>query len=172
MIANKFPEDHRVPALLSIIGSEAYKVLRNLLSPDLPQTKHSKVLTDALKKHYSPKPLIIAERFHFYRRTQQVEESTAEFEATLRKLALHCEFGTHLEEALRDRFVCDLKKEAVQKRLLAEADLTLARVVTTAQSMEAADRNAKAFKTTDLQGFAESLQHRVEVFPYIKVSSL
>ena len=38
---------------------------------------------------------------------------------------------------------------AVQKRLLAEADLTLARAVTTAQSMEAADRNAKSFKTTD-----------------------
>ena len=97
MIANKFPEDRRVPAL---IGSEAYEVLRNLLAPDLPQTKDSTVLTDTLKKHYSPKPLIIAEKFHFYRRTQQAEESTAEFEATLRKLALHCEFGTHLEEAL------------------------------------------------------------------------
>ena len=66
MIANKFPEDCRVPALLSIIGSEAYEVLRNLLAPDLSQTKDSKVLTDTLKKHYSPKPLIIAERFHFY----------------------------------------------------------------------------------------------------------
>ena len=64
-------------------------------------------------------------------------------------MALHCEFGTHLEEALRDRFVCGLKNEAVQKRLLTEADLTLARAVTTAQSMEAADRNAKSFKTTD-----------------------
>ena len=52
MIANKFPEDRRVPALLSIIGSEAYEVLRNLLAPDLPQTKDSKVLTDTLKKHY------------------------------------------------------------------------------------------------------------------------
>ena len=138
-----------MPALLSIIGSEAYEVLRNLLAPDLPQTKDSKVLTDTLKKPYSPKPLIIAERFHFYRRTQQAEESTAEFEAALRKLSLHCEFETHLEEALRDRFVCGLKNEAVQKRLLGEADHTLVRAVTTAQSMEAADRNAESFKTTD-----------------------
>ena len=53
MIANKFPD--------------------SLLAPDLPQTKDSKVLTDTLKKHYSPKPLIIAERFHFYRRTQHAE---------------------------------------------------------------------------------------------------
>ena len=50
--ANNFPEGRRVPALLGVIGT--YKVLRNLLAPDLPKSKDSKTLTDTLKQHYSP----------------------------------------------------------------------------------------------------------------------
>ena len=29
----------------------------------------------------------------------------------------HCKFGTYLEEALRDRFVCGLRNEAMQRRI-------------------------------------------------------
>ena len=49
---------------------------------------------------------MIAERFHFRRRVQAVDESIAEFDAALQKLATYCEFGEILEEILRDRIVC------------------------------------------------------------------
>ena len=150
LTANNFPNDRRVAAFLSIVGGEAYEVLRNLLAPAKPSTKSFDVLVQTLQKHYSPKPLVIAERFHFYRRNQNTGESIAEFEAALRKLALHCEFGDHLSEALRDRLVCGVRQENVQKRLLAEADLTMERAMAIAQGMEAADRNAKSFKGTEV----------------------
>ena len=39
----------------------------------------------------------------------------------LRKLALHCAFDNFLSQALRDRFVCGLNDQSIQKQLLAEA---------------------------------------------------
>ena len=98
--------------LLSIVGGTAYEILRSLLAPALPQTKSYTVLVETLQKHYAPKPLVIAERFHFHRRDQKSGESIAEYIAELRKLSIHCEFGDYLNQALRDRLVCGLRSEA------------------------------------------------------------
>ena len=71
--------------------------------------------------------------------------------AELRRLATHYKFGGYLSEALRDMLVCGLKSESTQKRLLAETELTLAKAVEIAQSMEAADHNAQQLKGDDLR---------------------
>ena len=84
---------------------------------------------------------MITERFHFHRRNQAPEESVANFVAQLRRLATHCQFGEHLNEALRDRFVCGLKSEVMQKRLLSEVDLTLKCAIEIAQGIEAAEQH-------------------------------
>jgi len=67
-------------------------------------------------KHYEPKPLIIAERFAFHKRSQHLQESVKDFTAELQCLTIHCAFGDHLDEALRDHFVCGLTSETIQKR--------------------------------------------------------
>ena len=64
----------------------------------------------------------------------------AQFVVELKRLALKCEFGTFLEEALRDRLVCGLKSVQIQKKLLAERDLTFKKAFETAQSMELANK--------------------------------
>ena len=71
----------------------------------------------------------------------------AEFMACLRKLSSTCEFGTFLDQALRDRFVCGLLNDQAQKRLLTEAGLTAARALEIAQGIEAADRNTREWKS-------------------------
>ena len=58
----------------------------------------------------------------------------------LKRLALKCDFGTFLEEALRDRLVCGLKSVQIQKKLLAERHLTFKKAFETAQSMELANK--------------------------------
>ena len=70
----------------------------------------------------------------------------AEYLAELRRLATHCEFKDYLSEALRDRLVCGLRNESIQKNLLARADLTLAKAIEVAQRMEAAETNAQQLK--------------------------
>lgn len=61
----------------------------------------------------------------------------------------HCAFSTYLEEALRDRFDCGLRSEAMQRRLLAESELSFTKAMELAQSTETAERNTRAFKGTD-----------------------
>jgi len=74
----------------------------DLTAPDAPSTKSLEEISTILRKHYEPKRAIIAERFHFHKREQAAGESIVEFEAALRKLAMHCAFGKYLEQALRD----------------------------------------------------------------------
>ena len=52
--ANNFPDERRVPALLSVIGATTYEILRSLLAPDLPQTKTYGELVEKLKNIILP----------------------------------------------------------------------------------------------------------------------
>ena len=64
-------------------------------------------------------------------------------------LMLHyatCNFRQFLEDSLRDQFVCGLRHEAIQRRLLSEADLKYDKAIDVAKAMEPADKNTKAFK--------------------------
>ena len=47
----------------------------------------------------------------------------AAFVAGLRQLSEHCEFGTTLEDMIRDRLVCGVANSSIQRRLLAEQSL-------------------------------------------------
>ena len=144
--ANGIEDNKQVPVLLTAIGGETYALLRSLLAPDKPSLKTFAQLKETLKRHFDPKPLVIAERFYFHRRCQAAGEAIADYVAELRRLATNCEFGDYLEQALRDRLVCGLRHEPTQKRLLSEAALSLARANEIAQSMEAAERNASQLK--------------------------
>ena len=149
LAANDIADRKRVPVLLSVIGAKIYTLLRNLMAPTLPQDATFDDLVKILKTHFEPQPVIIAERFHFHRRTQAVGETISDYIAQLRKLTLHCKYGDHLDDALRDQFVCGIRNDAIQKRLLSEPDLTLIKAMQIAQGMEAADQTAKALKGTE-----------------------
>ena len=141
--ANGVKEESKVAVLLTIIGARAYDTLRNLLAPALPRDVSFDDLLGVLKQHYDPKPLVIAERFRFYRRSQTADETISEFVADLRRLSIKGEFKEFLDQALRDRFMCGVRSEAIQKRLITEADLTIKRAQEIAQGMEAADKDAR-----------------------------
>ena len=123
--ANKFEDNSKVAVFLTLIRPSNYALLRNLLAPVKPADKSLDALMQALRCYHEPKKLLVAERFKFHRRQQTATESVTEYVAELRKLATHCEFGEHLQEALRDRLVCGLRSEPHRRQLLAEQDLTL-----------------------------------------------
>ena len=144
--ANSVGDERKVAVLLTVIGAKTYETLRSLLAPVLPREKSFVELLRVLKKHFDPQPLVIGERFHFYQRSQKTGESIADFVADLRRLSIKCEFGEFLYQALRDRFVCGVKSESLQKKLLTEADLTIKRAQEIGQSMESAERSARDLK--------------------------
>ena len=61
--------------------------------------------------------------------------------AELRKLSKYCDFKANLSDALRDRLVCGIKKENIQKRLLSESDLKLKKAIEIATAMETASKD-------------------------------
>ena len=144
--ANGIQTAKQVPVFLSMIGGKNYSLLWNLVSPDQPKDKSFDQLSEVLKKHFQPKPLVIAERFHFHRRNQASGESLAENVAELRRLAVYCEFMQYLDEALRNRLECGLQSGSIQKRLLSAVELKLPWAVKIAHSMETAERNALQLK--------------------------
>ena len=148
-LTNAVADKKKVPVFLSVVGGNIYTLLRSLLAPAKPQEKFFNALVAELKKHFEPRKVVIAERFNFHRRNQYSGESIAEFVAELRRLSSNCDFGNYLEEALRDRFVCGLRSKVTQKQLLTETDLTLARAVDIAKSMEAKTQKLSTNKKVD-----------------------
>ena len=73
-------------------------------------------------------------------------ESIAEYLVELRHFLTHCSFGDFLEQALHDHLVCGIRCESIQKRLLAEAELTFKKAVEKAVGMEAAEKTTKSLK--------------------------
>ena len=124
-IANDVDDKKQVSVLLTLIGPKGFALATNLLSPkNLTDCKFNDIVKE-LTDHYKPKKIVIYERFKFHSRTQQSNESIAEFLASLRTLAKTCEFDdAMLKEMLRDRFVVGLANRATQQILLSESKLS------------------------------------------------
>ena len=144
LLANKIDDnEEKCHMLLALMGAPTFKLLASLAAPKTPGELKFKDICDTLRKHYSPQPIKIAERYHFYNRKQLQGESAADYLAELRKLASTCKFGTFLEEALCDRLVCGVRDCSMQLRLLAEADLLLKKAFELIQGMEAAAKDVQ-----------------------------
>ncbi|TWW76465.1 Retrovirus-related Pol polyprotein from transposon 412 [Takifugu flavidus] len=77
-----------------------------------------------------------------------------EFVAVLRKLAQDCNYGDKLSEIIRDRLVCGIVDDRIQRRLLSEPDLTFDKALKLAQAIETACKDVK-----ELMQSAEVLVH-------------
>ena len=79
--------------LLSTCGAKTYSQIRNLLALAVkPNTKTFVELTELVKTHLSPKPLVIAERFRINNRKQLETETVREYMRELRRMAETCAF--------------------------------------------------------------------------------
>ena len=67
--ANEVAEGKQVAVFLSAIGPKTYALLRSLVTPAVPKDKTFTQIVEILKKHFELKPLVIAERFNFHRRS-------------------------------------------------------------------------------------------------------
>ncbi len=128
-------------ALLSSCGTETYQLIRAVVQPDKPADKTFDELVTLLKYHFTPKPSEIVQRFKFHSRSRKVGERIVSYVAALRKLSDGCNFGDNLKDMLRDRLVCGVGTDSIQRKLLAESTLTFEDALKIASAMEMADRN-------------------------------
>ena len=145
-------EDHKKKAIfLATIGPAAYRTLRNLCAPKKPPEEEYTRLIEHMSTYYNPKPLVTMQRYRFYSRFRQPDESVPAFVAELKHLAKDCDFGAALEDNLRDHLVCGISDRSLQKILLSEQKLTFKRAFEIAQSHESAAKDMAMLQTSSSQ---------------------
>lgn len=138
-IVNSIDDEKKTAFLISCMGAETYKTLRDLCNPFLPKDKSFDELAELLKKQFSPQIAIFRERTNFYEAKQNVGENVISFYGRLKKLSVDCKFGGHLEAVLLDKFITGLRPGQVLDRLCEEDDsLTLQQAVDIAMNKECA----------------------------------
>ena len=116
------------------------------MAPLKPKEKSVDEILQTLTEHFDPKPSVIVQRFRFNSRLHQEGESVAKFMAELQQLSEHCEFGAMLNDMLRDRLVVGIMNNRIQRRLLAEKELTFKRAYELAIAHETAEKNTAKLK--------------------------
>ena len=119
-IANYVQEDRKVSVLLTLIGENVYKTVRDLCDPDLPKNKTFEGLCEILTKQFSPKITVFKERKEFYDLRQMENEPINSWYARIKSKAVKCEFGNLLEEHLREKFITGLKPGKILDRMCEE----------------------------------------------------
>ncbi|GFX19438.1 retrovirus-related Pol polyprotein from transposon 412 [Trichonephila clavipes] len=144
------PIANRAKVFVSSLSAQLYQLLKNLLAPDIPSDQTLDKLKDALKKHLTPKPLIIPSRHKFLNRKQTAGEGISTYIAELRALAMNCDYDKDmLSIMLRDVFVSGLRDKMILDRLFEEDNINLEKTLNIALAME------KAFRgTNDIMGRA------------------
>ncbi|XP_021378372.1 uncharacterized protein K02A2.6-like [Mizuhopecten yessoensis] len=142
-IGNEEPGDKekRRAILLSVCRAKVYTLMSDLSAPTKPSEKTYEDLVVLVKEHSAPKPSEIEQRYKFHNRFRKTGESVSQYIAALRNLSEHCNFGGTLETMIRDRLVCGINEDRIQRRLLSEGELTFTKSYEIAISMETAAKN-------------------------------
>lgn len=89
-----------------------------LTTPTKPTEFSFTEIVEVMGRHFTPKPIVIAERYKFHKCNHVEGQSIREFLAKLQKLAETCEFGGYRDEALRDRLVCGIASQTIWRKVL------------------------------------------------------
>ena len=85
----------------------------------------------------------------FHEAKQEPEESIDAFVTGLRKLAEYCDFGTSLNDHVRDMVISKCRSTKFRKRLLAESDVTSEKALEIGRLMENADRQSQDIEASN-----------------------
>lgn len=145
---NEIKDALKVPLLITVVGETTYSLMCDLCAPNDPETKTFDELVTLVSNHLEPQRSEIAERHVFRLRRQRPGESMADYLQDLKHLATTCNFGTTLEENLRDQFVSGLANVAMRSRIFAEKNIKYKEAVELALALEAAERHAEVSAAT------------------------
>ncbi|XP_064475478.1 uncharacterized protein K02A2.6-like [Ornithodoros turicata] len=147
--------DRQKAMLLHALGTEGQRIFYTLSVPAVPSEQSSGDSTTAtvnvykealatLEKRYAESYNVMVERRKFRQRSQLPDESIEEYVTALRGLAITCNYGTMLDETLRDQLVDKALLPQVRERLLLEGStLTLERATQIASHVEQSRKEAQ-----------------------------
>lgn len=150
---HSIPSDKVAQVFLTNQTKVTYKLLSNYASQLTPAIEVNLLTIDQIseymKEQFDPTRYIVRERYKFWSDLQRKPgESVQELAARIRQDAVTCNFTSikdPQDEALRTRFICSVKNEAVLKALfrIKDEELTFAKAVAVANETEDAAKVAK-----------------------------
>src|SRR5436190_5393277 len=147
--------------LLSKIGAKPFKLLADHFRPALVNSQTYEDITKVLFSYYNDTFCTLGERVTFGRRYRQDGETISQYLNTLRSIAGRCQFGTSLDERLRDQLLLGINNNDWQKELLRQHTDTqsiLKDVETSALILEQADKTQKTICTTKTENHISHLR--------------
>lgn len=119
-LTNAIEEGRKVPVLLSVVGLNTYKIIKDLSNPVLPKDRPYTEICELLNGHFSPTVPVFRKRIEFYNLRQGEVETCGNWYAKLKNAAIECKFGAKLNDVLKDKFVSGLRAGKVLDRLCEE----------------------------------------------------
>lgn len=139
---NEIAADKKKALLLTSVGEDVYKTLRDVCHPNLPKDKTFDELIELLNKQFVVRTSVFRERVKFYTARQYANESIAFWYARLKKLSVDCKFGDRFDAVLLDRFVSGLRPGQILDRLCEESeDLTVQKALEIASNKESSSKD-------------------------------
>ncbi|KAJ1124082.1 hypothetical protein NDU88_002544 [Pleurodeles waltl] len=122
------------------------------------QDEEFDVFKDALlrlENRLKPRASIALNRFKFYTRTQQLEETFDEFLTALCGISMHCNFGAITDKMIRDQIIARVNSRRIQEQLWMMGDPKLQDVINTAKALEQSEKLIKSAQESDKTKNAE-----------------
>jgi hypothetical protein len=102
-----------------------------------------------LTEHFKPLANVTFQRHLFRKEAQKDGETVSQFVVRLRRLAESCSFGDSKDDFIRDQVVDKCASKSLRRKLLAEKELTLTKVLELAQAKEASEFQAAQIAETE-----------------------
>ena len=139
-------ERFRVGLLLEVVGSSVYERVDSYFNHNAVSQSYNDVKA-ALNRLYGKAEHWCSARIHFRCSQRLADETIAAYVSRLKSLATHCEFGTSLDEQLRDQFIAGINDKELQRLLVQFPDharATLDNYVRHASAKEIAAQTVQA----------------------------
>lgn len=118
-----YSEAQKKASFLALLSPKMFQLLKNLLFPTTMDDATYEILKTKLMQHLKPTPLQIPSRHALHSRKQREGESIPDFMASLRALAISCNYKEDvLNEVLKDTFVAGIRSKSILDRLFTEPD--------------------------------------------------
>ncbi|XP_074035099.1 uncharacterized protein isoform X2 [Leptinotarsa decemlineata] len=153
-VANAIVNEERKRAiLLNALSENAFVLLENLALPAKPENISFDDIVKLFETYYKPTRVVFAERFAFYATKKWDSETIQEYAVRLRGLATHCKFGTSLDNALRDKFICGFEKGKILDMFFTKDEhLTFQEAIQAATATDVANHSYRLPATVQVKG--------------------
>ena len=130
------------------MGAKGLEIYDGLSFKNDTDKDHVEKALGLLEEYYVGIVNVTHERFKFHSRDQLEGDGTRAYISELERLAHTCDFGRITPyQLIRDRLICGMRSDSLQKRLLQETELTMYRCVKVCQGAEASSVQGSTMAT-------------------------